>query len=126
MIHRMVALMWVPNPDGKAVVNHIDGVKHHNGVWNLEWVTPRENNYHAIRTGLKKKGYSMCLDDVYKVKLLLRNGGVEPRELAERFSVGVHVIRCINAGRTYKYVGAAGEFSYPIMRLSTRDRKSTL
>lgn len=42
-VHRVVAQTWIPNPDNKPCVNHIDHVKHNNRVDNLEWVTHQEN-----------------------------------------------------------------------------------
>mgnify|MGYP000622202944 CR=1 FL=1 len=53
-IHRIVAAAFIPNPEEKAYVNHIDGDKTNNNINNLEWVTPRENNLHAYKTGLKQ------------------------------------------------------------------------
>lgn len=52
-IHTLVAKAFIPNPEGKKYVNHIDGNKHNNIVTNLEWVTSKENVNHAIRTGLR-------------------------------------------------------------------------
>lgn len=54
MVHRLVALQFIPNPDParKLYVNHIDGDKNNCAASNLEWVTAWENDHHARITGL--------------------------------------------------------------------------
>lgn len=51
-IHRLVAESFIPNPDNKPCVNHINGDHICNFPENLEWVTYSENSLHSYRIGL--------------------------------------------------------------------------
>lgn len=51
-LNRLVAIAFIQNPMQKPEVNHIDGNKDNNRVDNLELVTSKENQQHAIKTGL--------------------------------------------------------------------------
>lgn len=53
LLHRLIAINFIPNPLNKPCVNHINGVKTDNSIENLEWCTYSENEYHAYKNGLK-------------------------------------------------------------------------
>lgn len=68
LLHRLVALHFLPNPYNHEQVNHKNGDKTDNSVSNLEWVNRSQNIQHSLETGLRK-GF-MSLDE--KSQLLKR------------------------------------------------------
>lgn len=52
-VHVLLAKAFIDNPDNKATVNHKDGDKTNNYVFNLEWATKSEQTIHALTNGLR-------------------------------------------------------------------------
>lgn len=108
LVHRLVAIAFIPNPENKPFVNHIDGNKQNNCVENLEWCTPSENSIHAIETNLSAKGSGKTLAklteaDVLEIQEAFEQG-VKDYVLAEKYGVTSGVISSIRLGKTWKHV----------------------
>lgn len=96
-IHRLIAETFIPNPENKPEVNHIDGNKHNNSISNLEWVTAYENNLHARQTrlciGPKKGNESNCIklsdEEIKHIKSIHKPFSKEfgTRALAKKYGV---------------------------------------
>ena len=64
-VHRIVAEAFIPNPNKKSQVNHLNGIKSDNRSVNLEWATPSENGIHRYRI--------LGIDNKTKGKPLVKN-----------------------------------------------------
>lgn len=113
-IHRLVAKVFIPNPENKPEVNHIDGNKMNNAVDNLEWVTRSENQKHAVENGLQPKGLKtyqgkFTANQREEIKRMWDSGAFSRRELAKRYGVS-HT--CINdiINDKYKYAETVNMF----------------
>ena len=114
-VHRLVASLFIPNPENKPFVNHIDGNKHNNDVNNLEWCTKSENEKHAWETCLKTDTATKGeLHGMHKLKACdvryirenhVRNGGtMKTGELAKIFSVNPQTITEIVSNRIWRCI----------------------
>lgn len=74
LVHRIVAINFIENPNNKKVVNHKNANKQDNRIENLEWVTDGENKDHAKKNDLYKgpgrkpikcKQTGMCFESSY-------------------------------------------------------------
>lgn len=62
LVHRLVASIFIPNPDNKPDINHIDFNGGNNNVDNLEWVTKAENMQHSDIAGRQIKPKMMGME----------------------------------------------------------------
>jgi len=87
-LHRLLATTFIPNPDSKRVVNHIDGNKLNNSLSNLEWCSDSENIKHAYDTGLQpyKRKYSLEEYESFLEEIL---SGSSLTDLANRVDQGL-------------------------------------
>lgn len=72
-IHRLIAMAFVPNPNNKPQVNHINGNKCDNSANNLEWVTNAENQLHANKLGLIQHQYDHNKENTHILKYSLND-----------------------------------------------------
>ena len=71
LIHRLVAIKYIPNPNNYPIVNHIDGNKLNISIDNLEWCTQSDNIKHSYDTKLNKgTGQAVLQIDVNTHKII--------------------------------------------------------
>jgi hypothetical protein len=110
-VHRFIAMLFVPNPDGKPHVNHIDGDKTNNDPANLEWVTHGENMRHAFATGLTPKPTSgpgeespaakLDWEKVARIREMLREGATQ-LSVAREFGITKGTVGFIARNETWR------------------------
>lgn len=108
-VHRIVAKTFIPNPDNKPQVNHINGIRTDNRVANLEWCTAKENDKHAWDIGLKNSLGSnqsnaiLHEDDIPGIKRLIE-AGLSNREIGKKYGIEESTISLIKLGKRWTHV----------------------
>lgn len=110
LVHRLVAMAYLPNPENKATVNHKDGNKDNNNLDNLEWATAQENVQHAFDTGLivAQRGedrWSAILteEDVHSICKRLESGE-SVSSISIDLGLNIKTVSNINIGNKWKYI----------------------
>jgi len=109
LIHRAVAMAFVPNPLNLPEVNHKDGDKTNNNDWNLEWCTNEENIQHSWEMGLRKppSGSKNGASKVTESEVLdIREIGysISLGEIAGRFGVSKATVCNILKRKTWTHI----------------------
>ena len=101
-VHRIVAKAFIPNPEGKIAVNHIDLDKTNNHVSNLEWVTYAENKKHANDAGIGKAlARLLTYQEAQDIRELWETTDLKQSEIATMYGVHSNTIRQIRDNKTY-------------------------
>lgn len=103
-VHRLVALAFIPNPDNKPEVNHLNCIRNDNRIENLEWVTRAENCAYTSQCGNKGWHKLLCLEtgEVFNTstEAAAKNGGDKSNIRKSARSNGAHSVY----GYRYKYI----------------------
>lgn len=106
-ISRLVAITFIPNPENKSQVNHINGIKSDNRVENLEWATPSENMIHAIKSGLKKanEGEKCNFSKLTERQVLeIRKSAQKLHDLSMTYNISIGTVSLIKNNVTWKHL----------------------
>ena len=109
-VHRLVALAFIPNPENKRTINHIDGIKTNNFVENLEWNTQKENTHHAMDTGLqdnkgtKNVNSKLSEKEVIEIRRLYATGDYYQGALGKIFGVTQRLISYIVRRKNWVHI----------------------
>ena len=103
-INRLVAQAFIPNPENKKVVNHINANKIDNRVENLQWSTYSENNKHAWDNNLKCRAmYKARTLDLITAKLI-KYSNLSVYQLSKKYKLNSGVVSQIKNKQTYQEV----------------------
>lgn len=109
-VHRLVAEAFLPNPENKPFVNHINAIRDDNRVENLEWVTAKENSAWCIKLNNHIKGETMWKhvfteNEVRDLLLYFRDNEVPNMyEFCRQRGYKPSTIKCIKDRITWKHV----------------------
>lgn len=117
LLHRVVAKAFIPNPDNKTDVNHIDGNRENNAAFNLEWTTRLENMQHGFKTGLInntgiKHGNNIYSEEQIQEVVNMIFLGYKQSEISTKTGVKVGTIQAIRQGKQWTHIKPQYEWQF--------------
>ena len=106
LLHRLIALHFIYNPNEYNIVNHKDGNPLNNDIKNLEWCTMSHNVKHGYDyNGRKNPNRKLSEDEVKEIKNRMKEYKYGMgRMLAKEYGVSVWIISLIRKNKTYKLI----------------------
>lgn len=109
IVHRLVAQAFIPNPENKPQINHIDCQRSNNHVSNLEWCTPKENTAHMVKLGNNRVGEQVKWsklkeEQIIEIRNLYKSSDTSFRKLAKMYGVDQSTINSIVNRETWKHI----------------------
>lgn len=106
-VARLVATVFIPNPQGKPEVNHLHG-RFNNYIGSLEWATNDENMEHAVRTGLVAQGENhphakLTEEQVFYIRE--NPEGLTTYQLGDMFGVDPRTVGVVQCGSVWQSSG---------------------
>lgn len=110
-LYRLLAIHFIPNPNNKPHINHINGDRSDFSLENLEWCTPSENSIHAYQTGLNDPGkglnHNRCMlseQDIILLRRWYKSGFYDRSKLGKIFNVSKGYASKVAKGKEALYV----------------------
>ena len=103
LVHRLVAINFIPNPENKKEVNHLDSNPSNNHVSNLNWATISENRDHTVQQNRHAKGDKCGRSKLKSYQVVkIRNSLKDIKELAKVYGVTKNTISNILLNKSWK------------------------
>lgn len=112
-VHRLVAMAFIPNPENKPEVDHIDNDPSNNSVENLRWANRRENLEHEFESG--GLATLMSEKDVHLVCQRLEEG-VGCSEISRIYGFSYDAVYQIKRGENWKHISSQYNITKPKQR----------
>ena len=125
LVHQLVAKAFIPNPDCKPTVDHINEDKKDNRVENLRWATYSENQLNSVesRSSVREKLSPKQVESIWR-DFLFR--GISKKQIAKRLNRDLITISYILNGRTYLKESSLAKkvLGIPVTTLNSPDEGS--